>query len=64
MEQQVLQLVLKDLQQARAARERTVLTGGTKDFAEYRHLTGVIQGLTLAEQTVSGLVQKLEKADE
>jgi len=56
--------VLKDLQQARAARERTVLTGGTKDFAEYRHLTGVIQGLTLAEQVVSGLVQKLEKVDE
>jgi hypothetical protein len=38
--------------------------GGAKDFAEYRHVCGVIRGLTHAEQLVKDLVQKLEYSDE
>ena len=38
--------------------------GGAKDFAEYRHVCGVIRGLTHAEQLVKDLVQKMEYSDE
>jgi hypothetical protein len=38
--------------------------GGAKDFADYRHVCGVIRGLTHAEQIVKDLVQRLENIDE
>jgi len=39
-------------------------TGRANDYAEYRHVCGVIRGLTHAESIVKDLVQKLEKDDE
>lgn len=60
----VLDLLIKKLAEDRQTYERAVLTGGPKDFAEFRHSTGVIQGLTRAENIVKDLVQKLEKNDE
>jgi hypothetical protein len=59
-----LQHLRKTLGEERAARERALLAGAPKDFPEYKHLAGVIQGLTLAENHLTDLVQKLEKADE
>jgi hypothetical protein len=38
--------------------------GGAKDFAEYRHICGVIRGLTHAETILQDLVQRLENIDE
>jgi hypothetical protein len=38
--------------------------GGAKDFAEYRHVCGIIRGLSHAEQLVKNLVQKMEHSDE
>jgi len=38
--------------------------GGAKDFAEYRHVCGVIRGLTHAETILQDLVQRLETLDE
>ena len=38
--------------------------GGAKDFAEYRHICGVIRGLTHAETILQDLVQRLERDDE
>lgn len=57
-------LLLKQIADERAAYEKAVLAGSPKDFADYRQLTGVIQGLTRAENIVKDLVQKLEKSDE
>jgi hypothetical protein len=34
--------------------------GGAKDFAEYRHVCGVIRGLVHAETLVKDLAQKME----
>lgn len=59
-----LQHLCKTLADERAMRERALLGGALKDFAEYKHLAGVIQGLTLAESYATDLVQRLEKADE
>ena len=41
-----------------------LVSGRCVDFAEYRHLCGIIRGLELSEQIVDDLVQKLEKEDE
>ena len=39
-------------------------TGRVADFAEYRHICGVIRGLASAEQLVRDLVQKMENFDD
>jgi hypothetical protein len=38
--------------------------GGAKTFDEYRHVCGVIRGLTYAETIVKDLVQRMERIDE
>ena len=32
-------------------------TGGAKDYAEYRYMTGVVQGLALAERALLDLMK-------
>lgn len=34
--------------------------GGAKDFAEYRHICGIIRGLNHADVIVRDLVQRIE----
>jgi len=41
-----------------------VVGGRCADFAEYRHICGIIRGLELADQIVDDLVQKMEKDDD
>jgi len=38
--------------------------GGIKDFTEYHKLCGVIQGLTFAKETITGLAKRLETDDD
>ena len=38
--------------------------GEAKSFDEYRHVCGVIRGLTFAETFVNDLVQKMETSDD
>jgi len=38
-----------------------IAEGNCKDFAEYRNLCGVIQGLRLAKMEVQDLVQRYEE---
>ena len=61
---QVLTHLLKEIAKERVAREAACSNGNLKDFAEYKNLCGVIQGLNLAESIVKDLVQKLEHDDE
>jgi hypothetical protein len=44
--------------------QTALLAGQAKDYAEYRHLCGVLRGLASAESILKDLVQKLEKEDE
>lgn len=59
-----LQVILKRIAEDRQRYEQSLLRGDAKDFADYRHLAGVVQGLTRAENHVKDLVQKLENSDE
>jgi hypothetical protein len=41
-----------------------IAQGTVKDFNEYHRLCGVIQGLTFAKETITGLVQHMETEDD
>jgi hypothetical protein len=56
--------LIKEIAKERVSRESACSSGSPKDFAEYKNLCGVIQGLSLAESIVKDLVQKLEHEDE
>jgi hypothetical protein len=64
MSEQALRHVAKEFDKLRADQITFLAGGGAKDFAEYRHVCGVIRGLTHAEQLVKDLVQKMEYSDE
>jgi ribosomal protein L17 len=61
---QTLAHIVRELQEIRAAQEDHITSGRAADHAEYRHVCGVIRGLTLAENIVNDLVQKMEKSDD
>jgi hypothetical protein len=60
----VLNYLAKEIEQLRTDQVVFIASGRANDFAEYRHVCGVIRGLTHAETIVKDLVQKLEKDDE
>lgn len=60
----LLNYLAKEIDKLRGDQQTFLNGGGAKDFAEYRHVCGVIRGLTTAEQIIIGLVQRLEKDDE
>ena len=61
---QALHHLLKEIAKERVMKEAACSGGNLKDFAEYKNLCGVIQGLSLAESIIKDLVQKLEHDDE
>ena len=61
---QALHHLIKEIAKERVTKEVACAGGNLKDFAEYKNLCGVIQGLNLAESIVKDLVQKLERDDE
>jgi hypothetical protein len=40
-----------------------IATGSAQDFADYRHKTGVIEGLALAEREFLDIVERIERED-
>ena len=64
MNQQALSYLLKEIDKLREDQSVFLNGGGAKDFAEYRHVCGVIRGLTHADQLVRDLTQKLEYSDD
>lgn len=64
MSVQAFQYLAKEIDKLRGDQATFLMGGGAKDFAEYRHVCGVIRGLTHAEQLVKDLVQKMEYSDE
>jgi hypothetical protein len=64
MNSQALSDLLKEIDKLREDQAVFLNGGGAKDFAEYRHVCGVIRGLTHAEQLVKDLAKKLEYSDD
>jgi hypothetical protein len=64
MNSQALAYLLKEIDKLREDQAVFLSGGGAKDFAEYRHVCGVIRGLTHADQIVKDLAKKLEYSDD
>jgi len=64
MNSQALTYLLKEIDKLREDQAIFLSGGGAKDFAEYRHVCGVIRGLTHADQIVKDLAKKLEYSDD
>ena len=64
MNHQALTYLLKEIDRLREDQAVFLNGGGAKDFAEYRHVCGVIRGLTHADQLVKDLAKKLEYSDD
>lgn len=64
MSNQAFQYLAKEIDKLRGDQVSFLAGGGAKDFAEYRHVCGVIRGLTHAEIIVKDLVQKMETSDD
>ena len=64
MNSQALAYLLKEIDKLREDQAVFLNGGGVKDFAEYRHVCGVIRGLTHADQLVKDLARKLEYSDD
>ena len=41
-----------------------IATGSAKDYPEYRHKVGVIEGLALAEREFLDIMERIEKSEE
>ena len=64
MNSQTLSYILKEIDKLREDQAIFLNGGGAKDFAEYRHVCGVIRGLTHADQIVKDLARKMEYSDD
>jgi hypothetical protein len=64
MNSQALAYLLKEIDKLREDQAVFLNGGGAKDFAEYRHVCGVIRGLTHADQIIKDLAKKLEYSDD
>lgn len=60
----LLHFVRDKLNEAKAEHSSHLAGGGAKEFHEYRHVCGVIRGLTYAESIILDLVQRMETDDE
>jgi hypothetical protein len=62
--ERVLNYLATEIEKLRSDQAVFIASGRASDFAEYRHVCGVIRGLTHAETIVRDLVQRLEKSNE
>ena len=60
----MLAYLVAEIDKLRANQNSFLSGGGAKTFDEYRHVCGVIRGLTHAETIVKDLVQRMEQSDE
>jgi hypothetical protein len=64
MNEKILSHLLAEFQEEIDGNTNALRQGAAKDFAEYKHLCGVIQGLSRAQSIVKALADKLENFDE
>ena len=56
--------VAKEIEKLREEQAFHLANGRAADIEEYRSICGVIRGLSLAENVINDLVQKMEKSDD
>jgi len=58
------EIILKEIEERREYVAKALIEGSAEEYSEYRSMCGEIRGLSLAHQTVTDLVRKLEKDDD
>jgi hypothetical protein len=64
MDPRAFDFVRREIEKLKADQAGFLAGGGAKDFAEYRHVCGIIRGLIHAETLIVDLVRKMEFDDE
>ena len=64
MDDKLLNHIVSECDKLRHDQVTFLAGGGAKTFDEYRHVCGVIRGLTYAESIVKDLVQRMEITDD
>ena len=59
-----LSYLQKEIARLRDEQAEFISSGRAADYAEYRNVCGVIRGLSLADQSINDLVERMEKSDE
>ncbi len=57
-------VVIKELEERRESIAAALVSGSAKDFAEYKFMTGEVQGLSRAHAFITDLVRKMERDDD
>lgn len=60
----VLVHLLREIEKLKENNNTHLSGGGAKTFDEYRHVCGIIRGLSHAETLIKDLVQRMEHFDE
>ena len=60
----VLAHIAREIDKLRGEQASFLSTGRAGDYSEYRHICGIIRGLSHAESIVNDLVQRMEKAED
>lgn len=60
----MLQYIVDGIEKLRKDNESFLAAGRADGFDEYRHVCGIIRGLSFAENIIKDLAQKMELADE
>jgi hypothetical protein len=57
----IVDIAIKELEEAIEARKNALAKGHIKDFAEYQHVVGVITGLASAKERLKDLLKYEEE---
>jgi len=60
----VLAFIAREIDKLRTEQASFLSSGRAGDFPEYRHICGIIRGLSHAETIVNDLVQRMEKFED
>ena len=63
MEEKILEHLRAKLREMMNERADYVATGSATDWSDYKHQTGIIEGLALAEREIMDLAERLKRAD-
>lgn len=60
----LLAYIAREIDKLRAEQASFLSFGRAGDFSEYRHICGIIRGLSHAESIVKDLVQRMEQIED
>ena len=57
-------VVIKEIEERRESIAQALISGSAKDYAEYKFMTGEVQGLSRVHAFITDLVRKMENDNE